>query len=388
MNTLEIIICLVLLFMAVPDACRFLGRPALAYSVFVIFGLLLGIVAHDELSTMLKQAGQVGFVLLLFEVGLEIELPRPKDMIAPLKYALAWIVAQYPLALLLTHAASLSWPESLIATAALTACSVGMAFPAWKQHTGSPERARAFILNVMVLLELLAILFLSLESTTFERGLGWAALLKLAGIITVVFLLGRQARRVESLFQFILTRATHWRIHWLILLVLCICAIGERFGLSGPKTAFVLGLFLSRIQHEGVPLEHYIAPISQRFLIPVFFVALGMRIEWRMLLTSSALLAVGSALLLLAYREILHRRWLSTGGAPETSRLFGPNLTMVALAANVLLQADASPESIVWLVLTGLVMTVTSILLLPPTTANPPASTSGSSSAPGHDGPG
>lgn len=89
MNTLEIIICLMLLFMAVPDACRFLGRPALAYSVFVIFGQLLGIVAHDELSTMLKQAGQVGFVLLLFEVGLEIELPRPKDMIAPLKYALA-----------------------------------------------------------------------------------------------------------------------------------------------------------------------------------------------------------------------------------------------------------------------------------------------------------
>lgn len=367
MNNLEVIICLVLLFMAVPDGCRMLGRPALAYSAFVVFGFLLGMVAHVELETMLAEAGQVGFVLLLFEVGLEIELPKPRELIAPLKYALAWLVMQYPVVLLVAHAAGLSWPQALVATAALTACSVGMAHPAWKQHGGLPESARAFVLQVMVLLELLAILFLSLESATLEKGLGWLALLKLVGIVVVVLLLGRFAKKVETLFLVILARATHWRVHWLVLLVLGICAVGERFGLSGPKTAFVLGLFLSRIKHEGQDLEHYIAPISQRFLIPVFFVSLGMRIEWPMLFTGSAVLAIGSAFLLLAYREMLHRRWLKTGGDASTALLFGPNLTMVALAASALVGAGAAPEIVAWLVLTGLVMTVASILLLPAT---------------------
>ena len=383
MNNLEVIICLVLLFMAVPDGCRMLGRPALAYSVFVVFGLLLGVVANPELETMLAEAGKVGFVLLLFEVGLEIDLPKPRELVAPLKYALGWLVVQYPLALLLGHAAGLSWPQALVATAALTACSVGMAYPAWKQHGGLPESARGFVLQVMVLLELLAILFLSLESTALEKGVGWLALFKLVGIVVVVLLLGRFAKKVETLFQVILTRTTHWRVHWLVLLVLGICAVGERFGLSGPKTAFVLGLFLSRIRHEGMELEHFIAPISQRFLIPVFFVSLGMRIEWQMLFTWPALLAFGSAFLLLAYRETLHRRWLPTGGDASTALLFGPNLTMVALAASALLGAGAGPEVVAWLVLTGLVMTVASILMLPATAAKvdgAPAPASGPSS--------
>ncbi len=37
LSNIEIIICLLLLFMALPDVCRKLGRPALAFSAFVIF---------------------------------------------------------------------------------------------------------------------------------------------------------------------------------------------------------------------------------------------------------------------------------------------------------------------------------------------------------------
>ncbi len=370
MNNLEAIIIVVLLFMAVPDGCRKLGRPALAYPAFVVFGLLLGIFAQDDLQTMLVEAGEVGFLLLLFEVGLEIDLPRPRELIKPLKYAAGWLLAQYPLVLLVAHCAGLNWPQALVAAAALTACSVGMAHPAWKQHSGLPESARGFVLHVMVLLELQAILLLALESTAVEKGVGWATLFRIVGIVVVVLLLACFAKRVESLFQIILARTTHWRTHWLVLLVLAVCALGERFGLSGPKTAFVLGLFLSRIQHEGADLEHYIAPVSQRFLIPVFFVSLGVRIEWRLLFTWPALLALGTAFLLLAYRETLHRRWLRTGGDASTALLLGPNLTMVALAASTLINVGAAKEVVAWLVLTGLVLTVASLWMLPAQSGN------------------
>jgi Kef-type K+ transport system membrane component KefB len=53
-----------------------LRRPALVYPVFVLFGLAITPVVDGQVHEMLVQAGQVGFLLLLFEVGLEIDLPR------------------------------------------------------------------------------------------------------------------------------------------------------------------------------------------------------------------------------------------------------------------------------------------------------------------------
>jgi hypothetical protein len=61
MSNIEIIICLLLLFMAVPDVCRKLGRAALVFPAFVLFGILLGPLANLPVATMLQQAGQVGF---------------------------------------------------------------------------------------------------------------------------------------------------------------------------------------------------------------------------------------------------------------------------------------------------------------------------------------
>jgi len=97
MSNIEVIICLVLLFMAVPDVCKKVGRPALVFSAFVLFGLLINPLVNEGVRTMLKQAGEVGFLLLLFEVGLEIDLPRFRQFVRPLRFAVTWALVQYPL---------------------------------------------------------------------------------------------------------------------------------------------------------------------------------------------------------------------------------------------------------------------------------------------------
>lgn len=365
MNNIEVIICLVLLFMAVPDLCRKLGRPALVFAVFVLFGLLLGPVVNDEVRTMLRQAGQVGFLLLLFEVGLEIDLPRFQELLPPLRRALTWALLQYPLIFGLARLAGFDWPEAFLVSAAFTGCSVGMAHPAWKQFPGLTPEVRTSTLQVMVALEMIAIVLLSVESTALQTGWSWLVLAKFAGIGVTIFLIARFAAHVKSLFQTILERATHWRLHWLVLLVLAICAVGERLGLDAAKTAFFLGLALSRARHEGLTLEEHIAPISHRFLIPIFFVALGMQIEWSVLADLTTLLAVGAAGLLLGFREILHRRWFDRGGDRRAFLLWCPNLTMVALAAKATLDSGVDPKLTAWLLLTGLFTTIPALLLLP-----------------------
>jgi len=99
-------------------------------------------------------------------------------------------------------------------------------------------------------------------------------------------------------------------------------------------------------------------------LIPVFFVSLGLLVDARMLLTVTGLLALGAALLLIGVREILHRRWLKTGGDRHAFLLLCPNLTLAALAAKALLTAD-NRAAATWVVLCGLCTSVISLCLLP-----------------------
>jgi len=197
------------------------------------------------------------------------------------------------------------------------------------------------------------------------KGLSRFTLLKLAGIVVTVFLIARYSTHLTKLFQWVLEQTTHWRVHFLVLLVLAICALGQRLGLDGAKTAFFLGLFMSRARHNGMRLEEYMAPISHRFLIPVFFVALGLETNWRLFFDPIVLWAAGTAFVLLGAREVLHRRWLKTGGDGRAFLLLCPNLTIVALAAKAMLDHGTDPRLTAWLVLTGLFITIPALLLLP-----------------------
>lgn len=390
MNNIEIIIGLLLLFMAVPDVCRRLGRPALVFPVFVVFGLALGPVANAGVKTMLHEAGVVGFLLLLFQVGLEIDLPRPRELMPALRFAVPWTLAQYPVVLLLARTMGLDWAESLLAAAALTGVSVGMAYPAWKSYPGLNETQQQMVLRIMVVLEALTIALLAVEAPALKTGLSWLILLRLAGIVVVVLLVARFATHVTRLFQTILQQTTHWRTHLLVLLVLAVCALGDRLGLSAAKTAFFLGLFMSSAEHDGKGLEEYIAPVSQRFLVPIFFVSLGLRVDWAVVFSWEGLMAFGAAGLLLGVREVLHRRWLRVGGDRRAYLLLCPNLTIVALGASTLLESQKTTTAASWLLLTGLLMTVLAVVFLPatraagnesgPTVAPPPPKTLADSS--------
>jgi Kef-type K+ transport system membrane component KefB len=372
MNSIDTIICLILLLMAVPDLCGKLGRPALANACFVVFGLALGPLVQTDVATMIKQAGEVGFLLVLFEVGLEIELPKLRELLPSLRFAVLWSLVQYPLILGLACVSGLNLPEGLLAAAALTSCSMSMAYFGWKHYPGLTETARGFILQIMIALEVMVIVVLSIGSVAVKSGLGWVILLKLAGMAVTVFLISRFATHVVKLCQWIIAKTTHWRVHFLVLLVLVICAVGNRLGLSAAKTAFFLGLFMSRAQFEGVGVEEYIAPISRRFLIPVFFVSLGLMVDTAVLFSRVAALALVGAFLLIAFREAIHRRWLKTGGDARAYLLLCPNLTMAALAATALLGAG-SRDAATWVVLSGLFMSVISLLLLPRSQSGPAA---------------
>jgi hypothetical protein len=122
---------------------------------------------------------------------------------------------------------------------------------------------------------------------------------------------------------------------------------------------------MSRAEHEGRGLEEFMAPVSERFLIPIFFVSLGLRVDWAIVGSLTGVTALGTGGLLLGVREILHRRWLRLGGDQRAYLLLCPNLPVVALGASTLLEAQAATGAAGWLLLTGLVTSVFATMCLP-----------------------
>ncbi|MCU0788490.1 MAG: cation:proton antiporter, partial [Verrucomicrobia bacterium] len=301
--------------------------------------------------------------LLLFEVGMEIELPRLGRLVRPVRNGMLLAVLPIPVVLAACHVAGFELSNALMAAAALTGCSVGMAYAAWKVYPGLTDLVRKRILRTMVALELWSILALVVGSALLKGRLDTAFGVTLLAIAATLFLIAQFGSKLVPVFEWIITRATHWRVHLLVLLILVVCTLGERIGLGGPKTAFFLGLAMNQTRHRGMNLDEHMAPISQRFLIPIFFVALGLQIRW--LDPVSLALAFGTAGLLLGMRMMIHNRLLKIGGDKNAFLLLSPNLTMVALGATALLQYAHADKAATWLLLTGLFMTIPSLLLLP-----------------------
>jgi len=366
MNSVETIIAVILLLMGIPEQCNKMGRPALVYSAYVIFGLFIGGLLTSKTVDLLQQAGAFGFILLLFSIGLEIDLPGWNETLRALRRAFIWIVIQVPFWLLLGFASGLSPVESLIGAVALSGCSVGMAFTSWMNFPGSSDVKRK-ILNWMVALEVMAIILLSVSGSVVKHGLGWSILGKIAGMSVAVLLTAVFAPKVLTSLRWLLARTIHWRVHFIVLAVLMVAAIGERLGLSAAKAAFFLGLFFSRTTHEGMALEHHLKPISENFLIPIFFVSLGTTIPFQAMASLTGFWAIACAGVILGWRHVLFHRIVSPRlSIPVSSGLLvGPNLTMAAVAVEGLPENERFYPLKTWLLLTALYMTIVSVMLLP-----------------------
>jgi glutathione-regulated potassium-efflux system ancillary protein KefC len=286
---------------AVP-VCRRLGLGSVLG--FLIAGMAIGpwgLRLIPDPGTVLQFA-ELGVVLLLFLVGLELDprrlwaLRRPIFGMGGTQVALTVIVFTA-----IGRLFGLAWPVALATGMglAMSSTAIGLATLAEKSLLPTPGGQASFsvlLFQDIAVIPLMLILGM-LSATGDAHAFDWRAAAKAVGLIALLIVAGRLLLR--PLLRYIAqTGLREIFIAFSLLLVIGIASLMHAVGLSMALGAFLAGVLLadSEYRHE---LELDIEPFKG-LLLGLFFIAVGMSVDLG-LFVRTPLLVLGLALGVVAH---------------------------------------------------------------------------------------
>ena len=271
-----------------------------------------------------------GLAFLLFLAGLEIDVHQLRGRLlrfAVLGY-LATLVLGGGAGAAFTAAGWVSQPLLLAIT--LSATSLGLVVPVLKDAGQVHSQVGQTALAAASIADFAAIVLLSLFfSAGGSAGAKVVVLGAFAGLVAVTGLVVSGAARSMRLGQ-VLVRlqdtTAEIRVRFAVLLLVAFTVLAERFGLESILGAFLAGAIVGLVDRDSASHPNFrvkLEAIGYGFLIPVFFVSSGIRLNLTGLLHSpSALARVPLFLLaLLAVRGLPALLGLRASGARPTAAL-------------------------------------------------------------------
>ena len=325
-----------------------LGQPAVVGELLV--GVLLGTAAghwlgvpdlagggeHGDAAVVLEGLALLGAILLLFDVGLETDFRKmrqvglPSTLVALLGigvsfavgYAASWALGRAWPAWTPADAALPPWLLHTFVGAALTATSVGITARVLKDMGRLQARESRIILGAAVLddvggLLILAVVTALVQVTLAGGSLDVADLGRVLGV-ALAFLVGSVLLGMKLLpkaFDRLVASVgiPGFALGLAVCIALLFAAGAVRAGLADIVGAFAAGMVLagSRTAHD---VAHELKPLLA-ILVSFFFVVLGLRVDLSDLGPSPALVvAVGLLLTVVAVLGKLACAWGAVGG--------------------------------------------------------------------------
>lgn len=261
---------------------------------------LLGITALEPLRTnaMLAVAGQIGAILLLFEVGVESDL---LELLAvgwsSLMVAILGVVAPMVLGILVSQwlLPSASWATHLFIGGTLTATSVGITARVLKDLKKADTTEARIILGAAVADDVIGLLVLAVvtglvaAASTGEAAISWTTTLWIIAKAVLFLVLALVAGRLWS--RRIFVSAARLQVPG-VLLGLCIAfcftlaALAGLAGLAPIVGAFAAGVVLEEVHYRPFVergernVKELLFPITT-LMVPLFFVLMGLRVDLR-----------------------------------------------------------------------------------------------------------
>lgn len=368
MTTIETIVIIIIAIISLPKICKFIRRPSLLYCSYLLVGLGLGGVLGLYTRFMLEEVGKIGFILLLFIIGLEIELPSLPVIRKNIPFSFFWLAIQIPLIAFVSYLFDYGWCFGFIAAAGINACSLSVSYGLLKNQSYLLDQEnKNNILVSMIILEVISLFILAASDVLCKYGWGKEVLWQGGALIGFILMIKLFSNSIHYYLSFLLEGKNKWKIHQTLLVIFLIAIIGERLGLSAPKSAFFLGLFMRAATSGGLKFEDELKPLAMGILIPIFFLSLGTRISIGPHFYKMLPFVLLTCVFLLIIRYFIFRRTFSITLKTKYFLLFCPNITMASVAAEILIHNQFPQQQVDLLLSAGLILTVGSALFFPTT---------------------
>ena len=340
--------------------------PALrvpAVVVEIIAGVVLGpdVLGVVDADLAVQVLAVIGLAFLLFTVGLELDVRTLRGA------ALRLAAAGYAISLLLGTGAGLvataaGWVSSpLLVAIALSATSLGLVVPVLKDSGHTDSATARLTVAAATLADVAAILLLTLLFSEEATSLGARVVLltTFVGVVAVTgaaLLATARWSALTGLVRRLQDTTAEIRVRGAVVLLLGFVVLAQRFGLEAILGALLAGVVVGAVDRDTSTHPHFrtkLDAIGFGFVIPVFFVTSGIRLDIsglvadpgalvRMPVFLLALLVVRGVPALLYRRQISGRQVGAAALLQATSLPFLVTATMIGTDLGVISSVNAA----------------------------------------------
>ncbi len=362
------------------QAATYLGAAAIAIPVFqrLKLGSILGylaagvVVGPFGLNLLHQEEGvfhvaELGVVLFLFVIGLELSLSRLWSMRAQIFGfgAAQMALTGTAIASLFVIAEVMPAPAAIIAGLSLAFSSTAFALQLMKErgelNTSYGQRAFSILLfqDLAVIPLLAAIPFVAGAASD---AAGWTSAGKAVGVLVALLLIGRFA--LDKIFRLVASAGSREAFAAMALFVVAITSLAVAWaGLSMALGAFLAGALLAESSYRH-QIETDIEPF-RGLLLGLFFISIGMRLDlgviaqsWWIVLGGAVGLVVIKSVLIFVVTRISK---VETGDAVKISAVLSQGgefaFVVISLGVSALLFTNAQATLLSAIVTISMVMT-------------------------------
>ncbi|WP_180125291.1 monovalent cation:proton antiporter family protein [Rhodoferax sp. BLA1] len=295
MNPLDLTLLYLLAAVLGVVVCRSLKLPPMLG--YLAVGVVIGpnALALAKNADGVRHLGEFGVVFLMFVIGLEFNLPKLRTM---RQHVFGLGMFQVTLTILVTTAASMvlatlapsqwgmDWKTALALSSAMAMSSTAIVVKLMSERIEMESEHGKRIMGVLLFQDLavvpLLVLIPALSASPEQMAetMTWA--LFKAGVLITLLLVGGPRVMRWWLTQVARRKSEELFVLNLLLVTLGLAWLTELAGLSLALGAFIAGMLISETQYKH-QVETDIRPFHD-VLLGLFFISIGMMLDWRLVL--------------------------------------------------------------------------------------------------------
>lgn len=272
---------------------------------YIMVGIILGphILGVFTDPEQTETIGEIGILLLMFFLGMEINVPDNKSLlIKPVIAQLIKIFLSIGCAFLVGYFAGFHMNSILLIAILFMFNSTAVVSEFLNKHCALKTTFGIMVLNILIFQDLLLAPVLTLLKAWNKHDFHISNIIFPVVLCSFIFLFLKRIRtvreiRLPKLFSSI-EKDHDLQVFFGLFICLISGLIAESAGMSSALGSFIAGVVVGRVETFNW-LEHSLAPFKI-FFVTLFFVSIGLRLDIPYLLCNFSLILVGTFFVLIS----------------------------------------------------------------------------------------